>query len=105
MADEPTRGDIQKIVTDSQRHVKILAGVTKSLGPRYEVDSTTDCHGAFGVVKGHRIERHYTLLQQATYGGRDKKLGNGIKPSQVPRCRSKALLASRRKVQESDPVR
>jgi hypothetical protein len=61
------RGDIQKMVLDSQRHVKVLGECAKSVWPAYEPDLTTDETGAFGFVNAVRIERQYKLrsLNQA----------------------------------------
>ncbi len=63
MIDElPARGDIQKIVLDSQRHVKVLSGCAMSEWPAYKPDLTRDKQtGAFGFVSGERIERQYKL--------------------------------------------
>jgi hypothetical protein len=60
-----TRGDIQKIVIDSRRHVKVLGEFAKVLGAGYEVDLTPDPLGAFGTVSADRLERQYMLRSPA----------------------------------------
>jgi len=55
------RGDIQKLVTESERHVRVLAAVAKTLSPRHTVAMFRDSNGILGLQIGNRFQRQYVL--------------------------------------------
>jgi hypothetical protein len=55
------RGDIQRLVTESERHVRVLAAVAETMLPHHTVEMSRDNNGVLGLQTGNRLQRQYVL--------------------------------------------
>jgi ribosomal protein S10 len=55
------RGDIQRLVTQSERHVRVLAAVVETMLPHHTVEMSRDNNGVLGLQTGNRLQRQYVL--------------------------------------------
>lgn len=55
------RGDIQRLAVESERHVRILAAVAKTLLPHHTVEMSRDNNGVLGLQTANRLHRQYVL--------------------------------------------
>jgi hypothetical protein len=55
------RRDIQRLATESERHVRVLAAVAKTLLPHHTVEMSLDNNGVLGLQTDNRLQRQYVL--------------------------------------------
>jgi hypothetical protein len=55
------RGEIQRLVVESERHVRVLAEVAKTLLPHHTIERSRDNNGVLGLEIGNRLQRKYVL--------------------------------------------
>ena len=55
------RVDIHRLVTESERHVRVLAAVAVTMLPHHTVEMSRDNNGVLGLQTGNRLQRQYVL--------------------------------------------
>lgn len=55
------RRDIQRLATESERHLRVLAAVAKTLLPHHTVEMSRDNNGVLGQQMGNRLRRQYVV--------------------------------------------
>ena len=58
---QPERGEIQRSMRESERHVRVLAAVAETMLPHHTVEMSRDNNGVLGLQTGNRLQRQYVL--------------------------------------------